>query len=247
MTIVAVRGNRARDRRSDEFDLLDLVITVAGRGRDLDLLAHRAADQRPPERRIVADPADLRVGLGLADELVALPSSCPRRSASRSRRTRPCRPTASSGRSPSRGSAGPQGRRSSPRPGPGAPWPHDIRRSRRGRRARALPRSPRRSRAARPLQPPQLVVELAVTLGQHRHFFGTRHYSKPFFKDLPGRAAFSALSRAECRGSSLVKRRNNRTGATRLQARVLEPPRSTAPRRRLAAAREIGHLAIERQ
>src|SRR4029078_9685807 len=55
---------------SDELDLLDLVVTVAGGRRDLDLVALLAPDQRPAERRIVADPPILGVGLGLADQLV---------------------------------------------------------------------------------------------------------------------------------------------------------------------------------
>src|SRR5690349_9117675 len=36
---------------SDELDLLDLVIFVARRGRDLDVVADRAADQGPAQRR----------------------------------------------------------------------------------------------------------------------------------------------------------------------------------------------------
>src|SRR5436190_22261530 len=66
--IVAVRG--IAFIRSDEFDLLDLVIAVAGRRRDFDLVALLAPDQRSAERRIVADPPVLGVGFGLADELV---------------------------------------------------------------------------------------------------------------------------------------------------------------------------------
>src|SRR4051812_8203191 len=60
----------ARPRKSDEFDLLDRVIAIARRRRDLDLVAHRAADQRAPQRGIVADPADAGVRLGLADDLI---------------------------------------------------------------------------------------------------------------------------------------------------------------------------------
>src|SRR5207253_2365439 len=59
-----------RRARSDELDLLDLVVTVARRGRDFDVLAHLSPNEGPPERRIVTDASDARVGFGLPDELV---------------------------------------------------------------------------------------------------------------------------------------------------------------------------------
>src|SRR5688572_22896537 len=51
---------------SDELDLLDHIIFVAGRRRDLDLVADAPADQGAAERRGIADPAHPGVGLGLA-------------------------------------------------------------------------------------------------------------------------------------------------------------------------------------
>ena len=68
MMLVAVRGKRCTPQMNSI--LADLVIAVARRGRDLDLLALLAADERAAERRIVADPPHLRVRFGLADELV---------------------------------------------------------------------------------------------------------------------------------------------------------------------------------
>src|SRR5688500_13818812 len=76
---VSASVTRARDQLSGsftlkpglfEFDLGDLVIFVARRRRELDLVALDAADQRPAERRGIADPAVLGVCLGLADDLV---------------------------------------------------------------------------------------------------------------------------------------------------------------------------------
>ena len=61
---------RSGGLNSDELDLLDSIIFVARRHRDFDLVADDAADQRAAERRDIADPADLGVGLGLADDLV---------------------------------------------------------------------------------------------------------------------------------------------------------------------------------
>src|SRR3569623_2847097 len=55
----AAGGRRAaRPCWSDELDLLDRVIAVARRSRDLHLVADGAADQGAAQRRIVADPAD---------------------------------------------------------------------------------------------------------------------------------------------------------------------------------------------
>src|SRR4029079_792635 len=80
IAMVAVRGIRftplppfvpSEVEGSDELDLLDFVIAVARPGRDFTLLALLAADQRAPERRIVADPSLVGVGFGLPDELVA--------------------------------------------------------------------------------------------------------------------------------------------------------------------------------
>src|SRR5687767_4463414 len=65
MATLAVRGMfMPAEPRLDEFDRLDLVIALARRRRHLDLVADLAADQRPPERRVVADPSDPRVGFG---------------------------------------------------------------------------------------------------------------------------------------------------------------------------------------
>src|ERR1043165_1289455 len=63
-------GGAPQDPSSAELDLPDLVIFVARRRREFDLLALHPADQRPAERRGVADPARLGVGLGLADDLI---------------------------------------------------------------------------------------------------------------------------------------------------------------------------------
>src|SRR3546814_6496435 len=55
---------------SDEFDLGHQIIFVARGHGDFDLVVDTAADQRAAERRIIADLAILRVGFGLADDLV---------------------------------------------------------------------------------------------------------------------------------------------------------------------------------
>src|SRR3546814_4403928 len=57
-------------RPSDEFDLGHQIIFVARGHGDFDLVVDTAADQRAAERRIIADLAILRVGFGLADDLV---------------------------------------------------------------------------------------------------------------------------------------------------------------------------------
>src|SRR3546814_8160688 len=57
-------------RPSDEFDLGHQIIFVARGHGHLDLVVELAADQRAAERRIIADPAVLGVGLGLSDDLV---------------------------------------------------------------------------------------------------------------------------------------------------------------------------------
>src|SRR3546814_7306868 len=50
-----------------EFDLGHQIIFVARGHGHLDLVVELAADQRAAERRIIADPAVLGVGLGLSD------------------------------------------------------------------------------------------------------------------------------------------------------------------------------------
>src|SRR3954465_13127018 len=57
-------------RTLDELDLLDRIITVARGRRHLDLVADRAADKRPTERRIVGDAPHPRVRFRLAYDLV---------------------------------------------------------------------------------------------------------------------------------------------------------------------------------
>ena len=54
IALVAVR-EKVSISRTRELDLLDLVGAVARGRRDLDVLAGLAPDQRPAERRIVAD------------------------------------------------------------------------------------------------------------------------------------------------------------------------------------------------
>src|SRR3569623_1042216 len=54
----------------DECDLADLVPAVARGHGHFDLVADHPADQRAAERRVVADPPGLGIGLGLADDLV---------------------------------------------------------------------------------------------------------------------------------------------------------------------------------
>src|SRR6476469_2396659 len=73
---VAVRGTRFRTPSTartalDEFDLLDTVVAVARRRRDLHVLPDLATDQGAAKRRIVADAPDASVRFGLADELIA--------------------------------------------------------------------------------------------------------------------------------------------------------------------------------
>ena len=100
-----IRRVPARSALLDELDLLDLVIAVARRRRHLDLVADLAADQRPAERRIVADPPVLGVGLGLADQLVSdLLLVLVEQGDGRAEHDL-VRPTAWSGRSPSPGSS----------------------------------------------------------------------------------------------------------------------------------------------
>jgi thymidine kinase len=43
------------------------------------------------------------------------------------------------------------------------------------------------------LKPAELVAQLAVSFGQHRHLFGTRHCQRPFFKTRPRRALWPAI------------------------------------------------------
>src|SRR3569623_798586 len=56
--------------RSDELDLRDEIIAIAGRHRDLDLAGDLATDQRAAERRVVRDAPTLGIRLGLSDYLV---------------------------------------------------------------------------------------------------------------------------------------------------------------------------------
>src|SRR4029079_3136322 len=79
------------------------------------------------------------------------------------------------------------------------------------------------------LEATQLIVEVAVALGQHRHLFA-RHCINPFnSKPRPGAGSSAALMRSGMAGNSIARRRNNRIGATELQARGPGAPQSTSP------------------